>query len=89
MAATFDEIIKKFPQEVQGYVRSIWDSLSPAEQASLLKLTEGIPTEAGLVKILIQLSATQLKQTFRTKISGCHCWTGECRQIDSVQSVCP
>ena len=45
----------------------IWDSLSPAEQANLLKLTEGIPTEAGLVKLLIQLSATQLKQTFGKK----------------------
>ena len=64
MAVTFDEIIKKFPAEVQGYVRSIWDSLSPAEQANLLKLTEGIPTEASLVKLLIQLSSTQLKQTF-------------------------
>jgi GTPase len=67
MAATFDEVIKKFPAEVQGYVREIWDSLSPVEQANLLKLTEGIPTEAGLVKLLIQLSATQLKQTFGKK----------------------
>lgn len=65
--ATFEQILKKFPEEVQGSVQTVWDNLSPAEKASLLKLTEGIPSEASLVKMLINLSATQLKLTFGQK----------------------
>jgi GTPase len=65
--ATFDEIIKKFPVEVQESVRTIWDTLSPAEKDSLLKLVDGIPSDTNLVKMLIHLSATQLKATFGGK----------------------
>lgn len=65
--ATFEELLKKFPLEVQGGLQAIWDSLSPAEKTEWLKLLDGIPSEANLVKLLIHLSATQLKQAFGQK----------------------
>jgi GTPase len=65
--ATFEEIIQKFPTDVQNSLRSVWDNLSQTEKESLLKLTEGVPSEASLVKMLISLSATQLKQAFGQK----------------------
>lgn len=65
--ATFEEIIQKFPTDVQNSLRSVWDNLSQSEKESLLKLTEGVPSEASLVKMLISLSATQLKQAFGQK----------------------
>lgn len=65
--ATFEEILQKFPGEVQGSVRSIWDTLTPVEKENLLKLVDGVPSEASLVKLLIHQSATQVKLAFGQK----------------------
>ena len=64
---TYEEIIQKFPVEVQSTVQTVWNSLSPTEKENLLKMVDGVPSEASLVKILIRLSAAQLKQAFGQK----------------------
>ncbi len=64
---TLDDVIKKFPPEVQEPVRAIWDSLSQAEKDNLLSLVKGIPTESALVKMLVKMSSNQLKQVFGQK----------------------
>lgn len=64
---TLDDVIKKFPPEVQDTVRTIWDSLSQAEKDNLLSLVKGIPTESALVKMLVKMSSNQLKQAFGQK----------------------
>lgn len=65
--STLDDVIKKFPPEVQDTVRTIWDSLSQAEKDNLLSLVKGIPTESALVKMLVKMSSNQLKQAFGQK----------------------
>ena len=65
--ATFDEILKRFPADVQTTIQEIWNSLSPSEKESLLSMVKGIPTETSLVKLLIKLSASQVKQVFGKK----------------------
>ncbi len=63
----FDEILKKFPPEVQNGILTIWQSLAPAEKEILLSSVKGIPSETTLVKMLIRMSANQLKQAFGQK----------------------
>lgn len=65
--STLDDVIKKFPPEVQESVHAIWDSLSQAEKDNLLSLVKGIPTESALVKMLVKMSSNQLKQAFGQK----------------------
>jgi len=63
----FDEILKKFPVDVQNGIMTIWQALSPAERDILMASVKGIPSETSLVKMLIRLSANQLKQAFGQK----------------------
>jgi small GTP-binding protein len=63
----FDEIIKKFPVDVQNGIMTIWQALSPAEREILMASVKGIPSETSLVKMLIRMSANQLKQAFGQK----------------------
>ncbi len=65
--ATFDEIMKRFPADVQTTIMEIWNSLAPAEKESFLSMLKGIPTETSLVKLLVKLSANQVKQVFGKK----------------------
>ncbi len=65
--STYDEVIKKFPPEVQQTIRTIWDSLSATEKDNLLNLVKGIPTESALVKMLVKMSSNQVKQAFGQK----------------------
>ena len=59
-------VIAKFPNDVQGTVKTVWESLSPSEKNTFTALVKGFPSNSNLAKLLIKLSAAQLKQTFGT-----------------------
>lgn len=59
-----DTLLDRFPPDVQSTVRMIWDTLSPDEKASLQALLSGFPVETNLVRVLVNLSTAQIRQTF-------------------------
>lgn len=61
-----DSVVKKFPKDVQGTVKTIWESLSPSEKNTFTALVKGFPSNSNLAKLLIKLSAVQIKQAFGT-----------------------
>jgi len=63
----FDEILSQFPPEIQATVRKIWDVLEPSEKASFLSLLSGFPVDSNLMRRLIKLSTTQIRQAFGHK----------------------
>ena len=63
----FDEFLDLFPQDVQDTVRTVWNALGSNEQSRFLGLISAIPTDAGLIKGLIKLSTSQVRQTFGHK----------------------
>jgi ribosome biogenesis GTPase A len=63
----FDEILSQFPPEVQATVRKIWDFLEPPEKASILSLLSDFPADLNLMRQLIKLSTTQIRQAFGLK----------------------
>jgi GTP-binding protein Era len=63
----FDDILKQFPPDVQATVRNIWEALGPNEKASFLSLLTGFPADTNLVKLLVKLSTTQIRQAFGNK----------------------
>ena len=48
-------------------VRKIWDALGPTEKASFLSLLSSFPADANLVRRLVKLSTTQIRQAFGHK----------------------
>jgi small GTP-binding protein len=63
----FDEIINQFPSDFQAPVRKVWEEMGPDEKASFLTLLVGFPTTTNLVKLLVKLSTSQLRQAFGRK----------------------
>jgi small GTP-binding protein len=63
----FDEILSQFPPDVQATVRKIWEALGPNEKAGFLTLLAGFPSDANLVKLLVNLSTAQIRQAFGHK----------------------
>ncbi len=63
----FDDILKRFPPDVQETVRTVWDALGPDEKAGFLSLLSGFPSETNLVKLLVKLSTAQVKLAFGQK----------------------
>ena len=62
-----DEFLDLFPQDVQDTVRTVWNALGSNEQNRFLGLISAIPTDAGLIKGLVKLSTSQVRQTFGSK----------------------
>ena len=62
-----DEFLDLFPQDVQDTVRLVWNALGSNEQNRFLGLISAIPSDAGLIKGLIKLSTSQVRQTFGRK----------------------
>jgi small GTP-binding protein len=52
---------------VQDTVRTVWNALGSNEQNRFLGLISAIPTDAGLIKGLVKLSTSQVRQTFGRK----------------------
>ena len=65
--ATFDDFLKRFPQDVQNTVRMIWDALGVGEKNRFLDLISTFPNETNLVKGLVKLTTTQIRQAFGNK----------------------
>jgi small GTP-binding protein len=63
----FDDILTQFPPEVQVTVRKIWDVLEPTEKASFLSILTGFPADTNLMRRLVKLSTTQIRQAFGHK----------------------
>jgi GTPase len=63
----FDDILTQFNPEVQATVRKIWDALGPTEQTGFLSLLSGFPADANLMRRLVKLSTTQIRQAFGNK----------------------
>jgi small GTP-binding protein len=64
-----DEFLDLFPQDVQDTVRTVWNALGSNEQNRFLGLISAIPSDAGLIKGLVKLSTSQVRQTFGRKHS--------------------
>ncbi len=64
-----DDFLDLFPQDVQDTVRTVWNALGSNEQNRFLGLISAIPTDAGLIKGLVKLSTSQVRQTFGRKHS--------------------
>ena len=62
-----DEILTQFPPDVQAIVRKVWEALGPNEKASFMSLLVGFPADANLVKILVKLSTSHIRQAFGHK----------------------
>src|SRR5512137_633133 len=62
-----DDFLDLFPRDVQDIVRMIWNALGSDEQNRFLSLLSAFPTDAGLIKGLIKLSTSQIRQTFGRK----------------------
>ena len=63
----FDDILSQFPPEIQATVRKVWEALGPNEKAGFLTLLAGFPSDANLVKLLVNLSTAQIRQAFGHK----------------------
>jgi small GTP-binding protein len=63
----FNEILKRFPSDVQDGVRLVWETLGPEERESLTALFSSFPNQTNLRRLLISLSASQIRQTFGQK----------------------
>jgi small GTP-binding protein len=63
----FDDILAQFPPDVQTTVRKIWEALGPNERDSFLSLFIGFPADTNLVKLLLKLTTTQIRQAFGLK----------------------
>jgi len=63
----FDEFLDLFPQMCRIPWHTVWNALGSNEQNRFLGLISAIPTDAGLIKGLIKLSTSQVRQTFGHK----------------------
>jgi small GTP-binding protein len=63
----FDDILAQFPPDVQATVRKTWEALGPNERDSFLSLFIGFPADTNLVKLLLKLTTTQIRQAFGLK----------------------
>jgi ribosome biogenesis GTPase A len=63
----FDDILAQFPPDVQDTVHKIWEALGPNEKASFLSLLTGFPADVKLVKLLVKMTTSQVRQAFGRK----------------------
>jgi GTPase len=63
----FDDLLDRFPADVREPVRMIWDSLAPGQKTSLLSLLSAFPTDAKLMRLLVRLSTSQVRQALGNK----------------------
>ena len=63
----FDDLLDRFPADVREPVRMIWDALAPGQQHNLLSLLSAFPTDAKLMRLLVRLSTSQVRQALGRK----------------------
>ena len=62
-----DEFLERFPQDVQEMIRTIWNALGSDEQNHFLSLITNFPSDASLIRGLIKLTTSQVRQSFGNK----------------------
>lgn len=62
-----DDILQKLPVETRGPLRRVLEALPPAERDSILALFKGVPSEAGMMRMLLRMSVNQIKGAFGAK----------------------
>jgi len=62
--ATIESIFNKLPPETQKIFRGFWDSLPSADRKNFETLLQGFPSQASLVRMLINLTTAQIQLTF-------------------------
>ena len=60
-------IIRQLPPKSREVFNAVWDSLAPADQRSLKTLITGFPSDSAMLRVLVKLSADQIKMTFGSK----------------------
>lgn len=65
--SAIDDFLARFPQDVQDTIRMIWGALGSDEQNHFLSLISAFPSDTSLIKGLIKLSTSQVRQTFGRK----------------------
>ncbi len=65
--ASMDDLLSRFPPELQQHARELWEALGPDEQSRILTLLSGFPSDASLLKLLVRLSTAQFRLTFGQK----------------------
>jgi len=63
----FEDILNLFPPDVKSKVTNIWETLGPNEKASFLSVLVGFPSDTKLIKLLVKLSTSQIRQAFGQK----------------------
>lgn len=61
------DVMKELPEDTQRALRNVWGSLSPAEREALQALFVGLPSERKLIRLLVDLSLTQVRIAFGNK----------------------
>lgn len=64
---TLDSVIKQLPPETQQVIRAVWDSVPTSQRGDLTALLRYLPNETNMMRLLLSLGSTQLKQTFGSK----------------------
>lgn len=63
----FNSFIQKFPPETRATLTSLWSSLSTEEKTSIQSLVNGLPSDANMLRTLVQMAAVQVKVAFGNK----------------------
>lgn len=61
------DIQKTNPGFTKELFAKLWDTLSPQQQQTFLLLVNGVPSDANLLKTLLQMAKTQFRYTFGNK----------------------
>ena len=64
---TFDDLKNNLPPDTQSLLDEVWGLLSDADKESLKAALSGFPTEANLMKLLVKMTANNLKLAFGGK----------------------
>lgn len=62
-----DDFLNRFPPEVQGSVRAVWNALETNEKNRLIDLLGSFPHETNLIKGLTKQATAQVRQAFGRK----------------------
>lgn len=61
------DFLNSLPADTQELLKMVWESIPPSERGTLQEMFKGFPTEANMMRLLVNLAAVQLKMTFGGK----------------------
>jgi len=63
----YEELLKRFPAEAQEIIDVIWSTLPESERGNFLALLASLPADQNIVRLLLKMSAVQIKTTLGHK----------------------